>query len=156
MYNGLCAKCVRSKEIRSDRGSLFTLCTRGLTDPAWPKYPRLPVLQCTGFEAGPLRIIFLDVADAPGAPIPGAVSTLNRLVAESGARLIVIGADEVQNWLEEHRAEAPARSFVILTTRSLPDTLPRDLSDRAIRMDVTRGLTGEQAAAALAILDSVL
>ena len=53
----------------SDRGSLFTLCTRGLTDPAWPKYPRLPVLQCTGFEAGPLRIIFLDVADAPGARI---------------------------------------------------------------------------------------
>lgn len=47
---GLCPACLWHKEIRSDRGSVFLLCRRGLTDPAWPKYPRLPVLSCAGFE----------------------------------------------------------------------------------------------------------
>ena len=47
---GLCDLCARRREIRTDRGSVFTLCERGLTDPAWPKYPRLPVHLCGGFE----------------------------------------------------------------------------------------------------------
>jgi hypothetical protein len=54
---GLCDNCAHRKEIRSDRGSLFILCRRGLTDNAWPKYPRLPVLRCNGFEPLPLNII---------------------------------------------------------------------------------------------------
>jgi hypothetical protein len=32
--------------------SIFVMCTRGLTDPAYPKYPRLPVRNCAGFEPG--------------------------------------------------------------------------------------------------------
>jgi len=48
--SGLCATCAHQKEIRSDRGSVFVMCLRGLTDPAWPKYPRLPVLRCSGYE----------------------------------------------------------------------------------------------------------
>jgi len=48
---GLCAKCRHSRQIKSDRGSVFYLCQRSLTDPAFPKYPRLPVLRCSGFEA---------------------------------------------------------------------------------------------------------
>jgi hypothetical protein len=47
---GLCATCAHRKEIRSDRGSVFVMCLRGLTDPAYPKYPRLPVLRCPGYE----------------------------------------------------------------------------------------------------------
>jgi hypothetical protein len=47
---GLCDKCVWRNEIRTDRGSVFIMCRRGLQDPAWPKYPRLPVLRCAGFE----------------------------------------------------------------------------------------------------------
>jgi hypothetical protein len=47
---GLCDQCAWHREIRTDRGSLFILCRRGLTDPAWPKYPRLPVFACAGFE----------------------------------------------------------------------------------------------------------
>jgi hypothetical protein len=26
------------------------MCERSKTDPAYPKYPRLPVLECAGFE----------------------------------------------------------------------------------------------------------
>lgn len=38
------------RRISSDRGSTFYLCEKSLTDPSFPKYPRLPVLQCAGFE----------------------------------------------------------------------------------------------------------
>ena len=48
---GLCSKCRHSRQIRSDRGSVFYLCQRSLTDAAFPKYPRLPVIRCSGFEA---------------------------------------------------------------------------------------------------------
>jgi hypothetical protein len=50
MASGLCEKCVHRKSIRNDRGSVFTMCLRGLTDPAYPKYPRLPVLNCAAFQ----------------------------------------------------------------------------------------------------------
>jgi hypothetical protein len=33
--------------------STFVLCARGLTDPAYAKYPRLPVLGCPGYEPIP-------------------------------------------------------------------------------------------------------
>jgi hypothetical protein len=47
---GLCARCSHSKEIRSDRGSVFFMCLRSFSEPEYPKYPRLPVLRCAGFE----------------------------------------------------------------------------------------------------------
>jgi hypothetical protein len=51
---GLCDTCAHKKEIRSDRGSVFVMCLRGLRDDRdaaiFPKYPRLPVLHCRGFE----------------------------------------------------------------------------------------------------------
>jgi hypothetical protein len=47
---GLCPRCVHMREIRSDRGSVFIMCTRSFTEPEYPKYPRLPVLRCQGFE----------------------------------------------------------------------------------------------------------
>jgi hypothetical protein len=50
MGAGLCDTCVHCRLIRSDRGSVFVMCLRGLTDPAYPKYPRLPVLNCAGYE----------------------------------------------------------------------------------------------------------
>jgi hypothetical protein len=36
--------------IRNTRGSSFSLCERSREDDRYPKYPRLPVLRCTGFE----------------------------------------------------------------------------------------------------------
>jgi len=47
---GLCADCQFVRRIESDRGSVFYKCQRSATDPGFPKYPRLPVLQCAGYE----------------------------------------------------------------------------------------------------------
>ena len=48
---GLCADCRFMRRMESDRGSVFYLCERSATDARFPKYPRLPVLQCVGHEA---------------------------------------------------------------------------------------------------------
>jgi len=45
----MCADCAYARQIESARGSNFYLCERSESDPAFVKYPRLPVLQCTGF-----------------------------------------------------------------------------------------------------------
>jgi hypothetical protein len=47
---GLCAACRHARQIRSDRGSRFWLCERSRTDPAFPKFPPLPVRACVGYE----------------------------------------------------------------------------------------------------------
>ncbi len=46
---GLCFDCQYTQRIESARGSTFYRCTRSDTDPNFPKYPRLPVLQCPGY-----------------------------------------------------------------------------------------------------------
>jgi len=50
---GLCADCQFTRVRRSDRGSTFLFCERSLSDPTFPKYPRLPVLQCRGYDRLP-------------------------------------------------------------------------------------------------------
>jgi len=47
---GLCRRCVHARSVASRR-STFLSCGRATTDPAYPRYPRLPVLACPGFEA---------------------------------------------------------------------------------------------------------
>ena len=47
---GLCGTCTKAKIIRSDRGSVFYRCTLSETNPVFPKYPRLPVLSCSGWN----------------------------------------------------------------------------------------------------------
>jgi len=47
---GLCARCLHVRVIRSDRGTTFYFCKLSATDARFPKYPRLPVLTCSGFE----------------------------------------------------------------------------------------------------------
>jgi L-amino acid N-acyltransferase YncA len=49
---GLCSTCAHQKLIQSGRGSTFSMCLRHRTDPAYPKYPRLPVRVCPGHEPG--------------------------------------------------------------------------------------------------------
>jgi hypothetical protein len=49
---GLCDSCRHQKLIRTGRGSEFSMCLRSKVDPAYPKYPRVPVTQCPGYEAG--------------------------------------------------------------------------------------------------------
>ncbi len=47
---GLCASCIHARQIESPRSSVFVLCELSLTDPHFPKYPRLPVLTCDGYK----------------------------------------------------------------------------------------------------------
>jgi L-amino acid N-acyltransferase YncA len=49
---GLCSTCAHQKLIQSGRGSTFSMCLRHREDPAYPKYPRLPVRACAGHEPG--------------------------------------------------------------------------------------------------------
>jgi hypothetical protein len=46
---GLCGTCQHCRRIESSRGSVFVFCELSLTDPNYPKYPRLPVLSCAGY-----------------------------------------------------------------------------------------------------------
>jgi hypothetical protein len=48
---GLCANCQNARRIESDRGSVFVLCELSYTDPGFTKYPALPVIQCSGYQA---------------------------------------------------------------------------------------------------------
>jgi GNAT superfamily N-acetyltransferase len=50
---GLCASCRHVQVIASARGSTFYLCERSRTDARYPRYPRLPVLTCAGYERNP-------------------------------------------------------------------------------------------------------
>jgi hypothetical protein len=38
------------RQIESARGSTFYQCERSAGNPDFPKYPRLPVIQCSGHE----------------------------------------------------------------------------------------------------------
>jgi hypothetical protein len=49
---GLCGACLHVQIVRSDRGSIFYLCRLSFTQPQFPKYPRLPVTECDGYEGG--------------------------------------------------------------------------------------------------------
>lgn len=47
---GLCLSCRWSQRIHNRKGSTFHRCGRADFDPAFVKYPPLPVLRCPGFE----------------------------------------------------------------------------------------------------------
>ena len=50
VYVGLCESCEHHREVVNRRGSRFHLCERAKHDPAYPRYPALPVLRCGGYE----------------------------------------------------------------------------------------------------------
>lgn len=58
---GLCDACRHQRLVRNTRGSEFSLCERSREQPEFPRYPRLPVLRCPGFEPAP----------GGGSPAPG-------------------------------------------------------------------------------------
>jgi hypothetical protein len=55
---GLCESCKHMRRITSDRGSVFYLCELSKVDLRFPKYPRLPVLSCTGYEKQSAELTF--------------------------------------------------------------------------------------------------
>ncbi len=48
---GLCLDCRYARVVESERGGRFYLCRRSETDRGFRKYPPLPVLRCSGYEA---------------------------------------------------------------------------------------------------------
>jgi len=48
---GLCDSCVHQRIVRNTRGSVFSLCRRSRDEPEFPRYPRVPVLECRGHES---------------------------------------------------------------------------------------------------------
>lgn len=66
MEFGLCAACAHQQIVRNTRGSVFSLCRRSREDPEFPRYPRIPVRDCRGYEPRP------DADDPPGSRVPGA------------------------------------------------------------------------------------
>ncbi|HET7460931.1 MAG TPA: hypothetical protein VFJ82_06775 [Longimicrobium sp.] len=60
---GLCETCRNVKVVETRKGSRFYLCTLSDVDPRFPRYPRIPVLQCIGYApvAGPAPL----AAEAP-------------------------------------------------------------------------------------------
>lgn len=47
---GLCATCLHVRRAGNRRGSVFYRCARAEHDPRFLKYPRLPVMNCIGYE----------------------------------------------------------------------------------------------------------
>jgi hypothetical protein len=47
---GLCDSCRHQKLVGNTRGSRFSLCELAKTDPRFPKYPRVPVAACNGYD----------------------------------------------------------------------------------------------------------
>ena len=48
---GLCDSCRHQQIVRNTRGSVFSLCRRSKDEPdRFPRYPRLPVTACPGYE----------------------------------------------------------------------------------------------------------
>lgn len=47
---GLCQGCAHARSLPHPRGGMaYWRCARAETDPAYPKYPRLPLAACPGF-----------------------------------------------------------------------------------------------------------
>ena len=51
--SGLCGSCRHARVVRSAKGGAFSRCELSVRDERFPKYPRLPVIVCTGHEARP-------------------------------------------------------------------------------------------------------
>jgi hypothetical protein len=52
LHPGLCATCVHL-ELQASPRSVFVRCALADSDPAFPRYPRLPVRACAGYGRAP-------------------------------------------------------------------------------------------------------
>lgn len=49
LHPGLCADCVHL-ELQASQRSVFVRCGLSDADPRFPRYPRLPVAACSGYQ----------------------------------------------------------------------------------------------------------
>lgn len=47
---GLCADCANAKKLRTKIDAVIYLCGLAAVQAKFPKFPRLPVLACAGYE----------------------------------------------------------------------------------------------------------
>lgn len=47
---GLCDMCAHVQIVRSSKGSSFVLCRLSEVNPAFRRYPTLPVMACPGYS----------------------------------------------------------------------------------------------------------
>ncbi len=47
---GLCGSCRHQRVVSTTRGTSYSLCERSREDERYPRYPRLPVPRCPGYE----------------------------------------------------------------------------------------------------------
>ncbi len=83
-HPGLCATCVHLRLLRSPR-STFARCAKAERDPAFPRYPRLPVVACAGHRPAP----------RDEAPAPPRMADVAMAAAPAGAMLHVTNGDAV-------------------------------------------------------------
>ena len=50
MTLSLCETCALMRVVITPKGSRFLLCQLSQTNPAYPKYPPQPVVQCDGYQ----------------------------------------------------------------------------------------------------------
>ena len=84
---GLCDSCHHQRVVRTTRGSSFSLCRRSKEDDRYPRYPRLPVRSCPGYEpqrcwetSDPLYLAYHD--EEWGRPVREEHLLLERLCLE--------------------------------------------------------------------------
>jgi hypothetical protein len=46
---GLCVDCLFGRAVAGKDEATYYLCERSFFDSSFPKYPRLPVLRCSGY-----------------------------------------------------------------------------------------------------------
>ena len=47
---GLCGGCRHARLNQTRRGPVYLRCLLAGVDPAYPRYPQLPVLRCPGYQ----------------------------------------------------------------------------------------------------------
>jgi GrpB-like predicted nucleotidyltransferase (UPF0157 family) len=96
---GLCADCIHARRVESARGSVFFLCELSVTDPHFAKYPRLPVIFCSGFtremtrRADPITVVDYDprwpaVFEMLRAEVAGALGDLALAIEHVGSTAV--------------------------------------------------------------------
>jgi hypothetical protein len=78
----LCLNCEHARRVEANENAVYFLCELSLTNSAFPKYPRLPVLGCSGYVESP-REESVSVPTVPAAtekkcPCCGKIFTCHR------------------------------------------------------------------------------
>jgi putative acetyltransferase len=124
MAESLCESCARVREILTPRGSRFLLCRLSATDPAYPKYPRQPVVRCSGYwpKEGPAAagavageaptLPWCPVDELTVRPLGPASDEAGALVAELDAHQMSLYPPESTHLLAISELAAPGAVFL--------------------------------------------